>query len=277
MRSVKQKGYRPILASEKMKIATWNINSIRIRLDSIAMFVEEEEPDYICLQELKCQEQQFPYEEIEALGYTALVYGQKSYNGVAILSKTRPEEVQKGIPCYEDSSARYLEMLCVNNNTAMRLVSLYAPNGNPRPSEKFSYKLHWYKNFLEHVKKLQQYEEIIILAGDYNIIPRACDIYDPKAWWGDALYCPETIEFYRLITKMGYADAFMLMDGCEHQYSMWEYQKGAFAKNNGMRIDHFFLNARAVDRIETMYFYKKARGWEKPSDHIPVVLKLKDI
>jgi exodeoxyribonuclease III len=260
----------------RMKIATWNVNSVKARLDAAKTWLAEEAPDVVCLQEIKTIDGGFPAELFESLGYNCAVHGQKSYNGVAILSKRPPEDVVRGLPAVEgDDQARYIEAVVpAGSGRTVRIASIYAPNGNPPASDRFAYKLAWLERLRRHARHLLNFEEPLILAGDYNVIPDPEDCHDPKAWEGDALFQPESRAAYRRIENLGLTDAFRACHAQPHCYTFWDYQAGAWAKDHGIRIDHMLMSAQAADRLVTCSIERKVRGWEKPSDHVPVVCEL---
>lgn len=259
-----------------MNIATWNVNSIKARLPTVIQVLKDIDCDVVCLQEIKCETDAFPYMEIEELGYQIEAHGQKSYNGVAILSRTQIEDVQRGLPGNEDDDqARYIEVLTGGDNP-MRVASIYLPNGNPFPGEKFDYKLRWMEHLRNRAKDLLSYEEAIVLAGDYNVIPSDEDCWDPNVWKDDALAQPESRAEFQKIQWLGYTEAFATLEGKSHAYTFWDYQRGAWQKDHGIRIDHLLISPEASDRIEKIEIYKTARGLEKPSDHVPVVGTFRD-
>ena len=257
-----------------LKIATWNVNSVLARLPTALKVFEEAGADIWCLQEIKCEDARFPRFEFEALGYNIETLGQKSYNGVAILSKHRIEETIRGVPGLNHDQARYIECVIAAPGGPVRVASIYAPNGNPPDTDKFNLKLDFMAALTEHARALLPYEERAILAGDYNVIPRETDCWDPAAWAGDALFKPETRAAYRALLNLGYADAFMQADGAAHTYTFWDYQAGAWAKDHGIRIDHLLLSPQAADTLQGVEIFKKARAMEKASDHVPIVATL---
>jgi exodeoxyribonuclease-3 len=257
-----------------LRIATWNVNSILARLPTALAVLKAIDADIVCLQELKCEDARFPRLEVEDMGYAVETLGQKTYNGVAILSRFRIEETVRGLPGLEDSQARYIEAVIAGPEGPVRVASIYAPNGNPVASEKFPYKLSFMQALVAHARGLLALEERTILAGDYNIIPRDEDCHDPKVWAGDALFQPESRAAYRRLINLGYGDAYMQSDGRAHQYSFWDYQAGAWQKDHGIRIDHILLSPQAADRLSETVIHRAARGLEKPSDHVPVIAAL---
>jgi len=257
-----------------MRIATWNVNSVNARLETVLRWFEEASPDVACLQEIKCVDEKFPAEAFERLGYNVAVHGQKSYNGVAILSKTPMEDIRRGLPGDEaDEQARYLEAV-ISGPSPVRVASIYLPNGNPIGTEKFAYKLAWMGRLNAHVRGLLAFEEPLALVGDYNVIPEPRDADNPAAWLGDALFQPESREAFRALKWMGLTDAYLAADGAPGAYTFWDYQAGAWQRNNGIRIDHALLSPQAADLLQSCVVHRDVRSWDKPSDHVPVVIEL---
>lgn len=254
-----------------MRIATWNVNSVRTRLPHLLAYLREAGPDVLCLQELKCQDEQFPHAEVEAAGYNCAVHGQKGFNGVALLSK-RPLEAQPGLPGDpDDAQARYLEATTTDEAGRLwRIASIYAPNGNPLGTEKFPYKLAFLDRLIAHARALLRLEEPLVLAGDYNIIPEPLDARRPEVWTHDALFQPESRARYRTLQNLGLTDALRALDRSGGLYTFWDYQAGAWQKNDGIRIDHALLSPEAADRLIAVAIDKQTRGWDKPSDHAPL-------
>ncbi len=258
-----------------MKIATWNVNSIKARAEHVATWLKEAEPDVVCLQELKCVDENFPAAAFEELGYNVAVHGQKTYNGVAILSRLPLEDVSPRLPGDKsDEQARYLEAVVSTTNGAVRVASIYLPNGNPAPGEKYDYKLKWMARLGKHAEKLLAYEEPLVLAGDFNVIPSPDDVHDAKAWADDALFLPETRAAFQDLVYRGFTDAFRTAHAEPHRYTFWDYQRGAWQKDHGIRIDHLLLSPQAADRLQACDIDKHVRGWERPSDHVPVWIEL---
>lgn len=249
-----------------MKIASWNVNSVKARLPRLVDYLKAASPDVLCLQELKVIDEAFPRMEVEDLGYNVETHGQKTYNGVAILSKFPIEDVMRRLPGNDaDEQSRYIEAT-INN---VRVASIYLPNGNPVDTEKFPYKLEWMDRLIERAKYLLTLEELTVLAGDYNVIPQDEDCYDAKAWEGDALTLPDSRNRFRQILNLGYADAYRTFTP-EVNYTYWDYQRGAWQKDNGIRIDHLLLSPQATDHLTLVGIDKEPRGQERPSDHTPI-------
>jgi len=258
-----------------MRIATWNVNSIRQRIAHLLRWLEEASPDVVCLQELKCTDDAFPRLEVEGAGYHVETHGQKTFNGVAILSRSRPEEVTRGLAGDDaDSHSRYLEAVIPAGSGVVRVASIYLPNGNPPQTDKYPYKLGFMERLRRRAGELLRLEEKLVLAGDYNVIPDPIDARDPAAWATDALFLPQTRAAFRRLLALGLTDAFRACDPAPDRYSFWDYQAGAFQKNNGIRIDHLLLSPQAADALVSCHIDKKTRGWDKPSDHVPVVVEL---
>jgi len=258
-----------------MRIATWNVNSIRQRLPHLLRWLEERRPDIVCLQELKCEDEAFPRLEVEASGYHVETHGQRAFNGVAILSRDRAEDITRGLAGeVADEQARYLEAVIATAEGVVRVATIYLPNGNPPQSEKYPYKLGFMERLRRRVIELMRLEEPLVLAGDYNIIPDPIDARDPSAWLSDALFLPQSRAAFRRLLTLGLTDALRACDASPGRYSFWDYQAGAFQKNNGIRIDHLLLSPQATDRLVSCRIDKHTRGWDKPSDHVPVVAEL---
>jgi exodeoxyribonuclease-3 len=258
-----------------MRIATWNVNSIKQRIDSVVAWLQERGPDIVCLQEIKCVDDAFPRQPLENLGYNVAVHGQKAFNGVAILSKHPLEEVRSGLPGDDgDDHARFLEAVVSTKAGVVRVVSLYLPNGNPPDTEKYPYKLKWMDRLLGFARERLTLEEPLVLAGDYNVIPTAADVHNPAAWAGDALFLPPTRQRFQALTNLGLTDAVRATSDERGLYTFWDYQAGAWQKNNGIRIDHLMLSPQAADRLAGAGIDKHVRAWEKPSDHVPVYVDL---
>jgi exodeoxyribonuclease-3 len=259
-----------------MRIATWNINSIRQRMENLCAWLSERAPDVVCLQETKTTDETFPRGPLEDLGYNLALHGQKTFNGVAILSKYPLEQVTPGLPGDDtDDHARFLEAVISHPDGIVRVASIYLPNGNPVGSEKYPYKMKWMERLRNYASERLKLEEPLVLAGDYNVIPAAEDVHDPVAWAGDALFLPQTRDKFRALTNLGLTDAIRASSDAPGLYTFWDYQAGAWQKNNGIRIDHLLLSPLAADQLTGSGIDKHVRNWEKPSDHVPVWIDLK--
>lgn len=258
-----------------MKIATWNINGIKARLDTALTWIADAKPDVVCLQEVKCIDGAFPAAAFENLGYNVAVHGQKAFNGVAILAKSRFDDVRPGLPgAPEDVQARYLEATLSIPSGALTVASIYLPNGNPIGTEKFGYKLAWMDRLAQRARALLAEEQPLVLAGDYNVIPEPLDAKNPEAWKNDALYQPETRARYKALMNGGFTDAIRACHPGPNVFSFWDYQAGSWQKNDGIRIDHLLLSPQAADRLLSSGIDRHTRAWEKPSDHVPVWIEL---
>ena len=269
---------------DSLSLATWNVNSVKARLPLILDWLQQASPDVCAFQEIKCVNEAFPREAFESLGYNLAIHGQKSYNGVALLSKYPLSEVKCGLPDLKgqdegsDEQARYIEAL-VEAKNPVRVTSLYIPNGNPVGTEKYSYKLAWLERLLAQAERLLALEEPVLLSGDFNIIPRAIDCFKESVWLDDALYQAEVKNIFKALKNMGFTDAFEAFPPQDNRYTFWDYQAGAWQKNEGIRIDHHLLSPMAADRLCGFEIFKATRGQShdeaKPSDHVPVMVTLK--
>jgi len=258
-----------------MKIATWNINGVRARIESATAWLKDAAPDLLCLQEIKSEDAVFPKEAFEDLGYNVATHGQKGFNGVAILSKLPFDEVSARLPGDDsDEQSRFIEAVVSVDGGALRVVSLYLPNGNPVGTERFAYKLAWMERLEKYASKRLRDEEAFVLAGDYNVIPEPEDANNPEAWVDDALFQPESRQAFRRLLNLGLTDGFRACHAEGGHYTFWDYQGGAWQKNHGIRIDHLLLSPQAADRLAGATIDKRTRAWEKPSDHVPVVVEL---
>lgn len=257
-----------------MKIATFNINGIKARAEALPAWLDAAQPDVVLLQEIKSVDEAFPRDLFEDRGYAVETHGQKGFNGVAILSKLPLEDVSRGLPGDDsDEQARWIEATVVGK-TALRLCGLYLPNGNPAPGPKYAYKLAWMERLHTRAADLLVSEMPVVMAGDYNIIPQTEDAAKPEAWTEDALFRPESRAAFRRTLHLGYTEAFRTRDPRPAQYSFWDYQAGAWERNNGIRIDHLLLSPQAADLLQDCGIDKAVRGGDKPSDHVPVWIEL---
>ncbi|MBV1690328.1 exodeoxyribonuclease III [Novosphingobium sp. G106] len=257
-----------------MKIATYNVNGINGRLEVLLRWLELAEPDVVCLQELKAPDERFPEAAIRDLGYDAVWHGQKSWNGVAILSRVGViQETRRGLPGdADDSHSRYIEA-AVNG---VLIAGLYLPNGNPRPGPKFEYKLRWFERLHGHLSGLVGLDAPVVIAGDFNVMPTDLDVYVPERWRDDALFAPEVRQAYAKLLQQGWTDAVRDLHPGKRVYTFWKYWRQSFERDAGLRIDHILLNARAADRLVSAEVDRRPRGWEKTSDHAPVWVELAD-
>lgn len=254
-----------------VRVASWNVNSIRQRLPHLLGWLNDAQPDVVCLQEIKCVDEAFPAADIEALGYNVAVHGQKTFNGVAILSKHPFDEVKTRLPGDEgDEQARYIEAVISTASGAMRVASIYLPNGNPVGTEKYPYKLGWMERLRLHISGLLALEEPFVMAGDYNIIPQAADAKNPAEWVNDALFLLQSRSKFRQLLALGLTDAFRACEDGSGHYTFWDYQGGGWQKDNGIRIDHLLLSPQAASRLQGCAIDKAMRGQEKASDHVPI-------
>jgi exodeoxyribonuclease-3 len=256
-----------------MKIATYNVNSINVRLPSLLRWLNESEPDIVCLQELKAPQDKFPSQPIQDAGYGVIWHGQKSWNGVAILARhTEPAEVRRALPGDpDDTHSRYIEA----NVQGLLVGGLYLPNGNPAPGPKFDYKLKWLERFITHAAELVRKDTPVILAGDYNIIPTERDVYKPERWVDDALFRVEVRAAFARLTAQGWTDSIRSLHPDAQIYTFWDYFRNAYGRDAGLRIDHLLLNPAAAALLQAAGVDRHVRGWERASDHAPTWVQLK--
>ncbi|WP_299686922.1 exodeoxyribonuclease III [uncultured Tateyamaria sp.] len=258
-----------------MKVATFNINGIKARIEALPRWLDSADPDVVVLQEIKSVDDAFPHALFEDRGYNVETHGQKSFNGVALLSKLPLEDVTRGLPGDEsDEQARYIEATVMGDTTAIRVCGLYLPNGNPCPGPKYDYKLAWMERLRARAAALLAAETPFLMTGDYNIIPQAEDARRPEAWREDALFRLESRTAFRRLTALGLTDAFRARTFGPEHYSFWDYQAGAWNRDDGIRIDHFLLCPYTSDLLQDCQIDKATRGEEKPSDHVPVWVDL---
>ena len=264
----------PFKETNTVKIASFNINGIKARANALMTWLRDAQPDVALLQEIKSVSENFPSDLFKDLGYNVVVNGQKSFNGVAILSKLPIEDIVTRLPGdSEDDQARWLEVTIVGNQ-AIRMCNLYLPNGNPTPGPKYDYKLSWMRRLHEKAKELIDSEIPAFMAGDYNIIPQAEDAANIGAWEQDALFLPESRTEFRRILNLGFTDAFRAKNNGSGHYSFWDYQAGAWDRDDGIRIDHFLLTPQCADLLKNCQIDKHIRSREKPSDHVPIWIEL---
>ena len=257
-----------------MKISSWNVNSVRARIENIKDYLNKFSPNILLMQEIKTEEKNFPFNEFKDLGYHSYVFGQKSYNGVAIISKKKLENVSTDIIKDKLKQARTISAEFEFKKRKILVINIYTPNGNPVDTEKYDYKKKWLNDLTKVLKKLGQKNENIILSGDFNIIPAAEDVYNAKSFEDDALFRLEIRKKYREILNMGYVDSYRHKYPDTEGYTFWDYMRGAWQKNNGMRIDHFLLSNSLINILKNVSINKTPRGKEKPSDHTPIEIEL---
>ncbi|MCW0236416.1 MAG: exodeoxyribonuclease III [Ferrovibrio sp.] len=256
-----------------MRLATWNVNSVKARLPNVVGWLRDVKPDVAVLQEIKCQDADFPRLEFESLGYRVFTHGQKSYNGVALLSLIEPEAVRTRLPGDDaDEQSRYIE----GDIAGITVCGLYLPNGNPRPGEKYEYKLRWMERLRQRAIALLQGDRPFLLTGDFNICPEDVDVFDPVGFAEDALCAPDSRRAWRALCNLGLTEAWRALHPREIDYSFWDYQAGCWPRNNGLRIDHFLLSPVLADRLVSCEIDRGPRGQDKASDHTPVLCELRD-
>ena len=256
-------------------IATWNVNSVKARLPNVVEWLQSAKPDVVLLQELKCLEEAFPKMEIEDCGYNIAVHGQKTYNGVAILSKHPIEDVTRSIPNFDDEAARYIEgIISIAGKGAIRVASVYVPNGQSPDSDKFQYKMNFYDKLYAHLTSIRDFDEKIFIGGDYNCAPEDIDVYDPRSLRGTTCFHPDEQAHVRKLHNAGYADVYRKLNPNKQEFSWWDYRAGAYNYNKGMRIDYILTNPKAADSVIDCRIDAEPRGKEKASDHTPVIVEV---
>ncbi len=258
-----------------LKLATFNINGVKARLEGVCAWLDQARPDLVCLQEIKSQDAGFPAEPFESRGYNVAVHGQKGFNGVAILSKRPLEAVTRRLPGDDDDAqARFIAATISGEAGSLRIAGCYMPNGNPVDTDKFAYKLSWMARLEAWLRQALADEVPLVVTGDFNIIPDPADAKTPAAWHDDALFRPESRTAWRRICALGMTDAVRAVTDKPGHYTFWDFQGGAWQKDNGIRIDHVLLSAEAADRLRSAGIDKHVRSWERPSDHVPVWIDL---
>ena len=257
-----------------MKIISWNVNSVRARIKNLLEYIKSSKPDILLLQEIKTQDENFPYEDFKKKGYESYVYGQKSYNGVAIVSKIKVKNIKKNFINDDLKQSRVITGEILLTKKKINLVNVYVPNGNPVETEKYSYKKNWLKKFIVNIKKELSKNPNLVLAGDFNIIPEEIDVYDFKRYENDALGKLEIRKKFRELLNIGFKDIYRLKNKDNQEYTFWDYFAGSWQKNYGMRIDHFLLSNNLLDNVVSININKKPRSKEKPSDHTPIELEI---
>jgi len=253
-----------------MKIASWNVNSIRARIDNVKSYLKANSPDIVLLQEIKTEEHNYPLEEIKKLGYISYINGQKSYNGVSILSKKKLDKIDKLLPGDKIKQSRLISANIKINKQNVDLINIYVPNGNPVDTQKYFYKIDWLNLLIKYLKKKIEDGNLIIIAGDFNIIPEDIDVYEPKSYLNDGLFRIEIRKKYREIINLGLVDIFRTFNKKEGHYTFWDYMKGSWQKNYGLRIDHVLISNSLIDLVKNVKIIKNIRSQIKPSDHVPI-------
>jgi exodeoxyribonuclease-3 len=257
-----------------MKITSWNVNSVRARIINILDYIKSKNPDILFLQEIKTEDINFPSDEFKKLGYESFIFGQKSYNGVAFLSKIKIDNINLDFIKDDLKQSRIISGDVIVNTKKIKLINIYVPNGNPINTDKYEYKIKWLGKFLKSVKKIISNEKNIIIAGDYNIIPDEIDVYDHNKYLNDALYKIEIRKIFRELLNYGFKDAYRLLNKTKQEYTFWDYMAGSWQKNYGMRIDHFLVSDNLLENISSIQINKNPRLKKKPSDHTPIEIEI---
>jgi len=257
-----------------MIISSWNVNSVRARIENIKSYLLKYKPDILMMQEIKTEDLNFPYDDFSSMDYESHVFGQKSYNGVAIISKGKLKNIRKDLIKDKLKQSRIISAEMEYKKKNIQLINIYTPNGNPVDTEKYDYKKKWLNDLIKQLKNLNKKNQNIILAGDFNIIPSAEDVYNPKSFEDDALFRLEIRKKLREIINLGFNDVYRHFNETKEGYTFWDYMRGAWQKNNGMRIDHFLVSNSLIDKIKSININKDPRGREKPSDHTPIEITL---
>ena len=257
-----------------MKISSWNVNSVRARIINVIDYLKVSKPDILMMQEIKTEEKNFPFNDFENLGYSSHVFGQKSYNGVAFLSKVNIDKIDIKFIKDKNKQSRVIVGNIKNNSETIKLINIYVPNGNPIGTEKYEYKMMWYESFIKKIKKTLIDNKNIIIGGDFNVIPEEIDVYDHKKYENDALFKLEMRKKYRELINLGFKDSYRYLNKDKQEYTFWDYMNGSWKKNNGMRIDHFLISSSLLSNVKNVNINKEPRSKLKPSDHTPIELEL---
>jgi len=257
-----------------MKISSWNVNSVRARIKNIIEYLKSSYPEILMIQEIKTEEKNFPFNDFKTLGYNSYVFGQKSYNGVAFVSKNSIEKINMEFVKDKNNQSRIIVGDIKNKSKIIKLINVYVPNGNPIGTEKYNYKKDWYESFIKQVKKTLLKNKNIIIGGDFNVIPEEIDVYDSRKYENDALFKLEIRKKFRELINLGFQDIYRHHNKYKQEYTFWDYMAGAWQKNQGMRIDHFLISNNLLSNIKNVNIDKKPRSKNKPSDHTPIELQL---
>ena len=257
-----------------MKISSWNVNSVRARITNIKTYLEYSSPDVLMMQEIKTEEKNFPFSDFKNLGYSSYVFGQKSYNGVALLSKIKIDKINLDFIKDKNKQSRIIVGNIKNKSNIIKLINVYIPNGNPVETEKYKYKKDWLEIFIKQIKRNLLKNSNIIIGGDFNVIPEEIDVYNYKKYENDALFKLEIRKKFRELINLGFEDAYRYLNKKNIEYTFWDYMSGSWQKNHGMRIDHFLVSSNLLNKINNVEIYKKPRSKLKPSDHTPIELEI---
>jgi len=257
-----------------MKISSWNVNSVRARITNIATYLKYSSPDVLMIQEIKTEEKNFPFKDFKTLGYGSYVFGQKSYNGVAFLSKIKIDKINVNFIKDKNKQSRIIVGDIKNKSKTIKLINVYVPNGNPIDTEKYKYKKDWFEIFIKNIKENLLENTNIIIGGDFNVIPEKVDVYNYKKYENDALFKLEIRKKFRELINLGFEDAYRFIHKKKEEYTFWDYMSGSWQKNHGMRIDHFLVSKNMLDKIRNVNIDKKPRSKLKPSDHTPIELEI---
>ena len=257
-----------------MKICSWNVNSVRARVQNILKYLKDYNPDILMIQEIKTEEKNFPFNDFKNQGYESYVFGQKSYNGVAFISKVKINKIDINFINDYKNQSRIISGEVKNKSKIIKLINIYVPNGNPINTEKYDYKIIWYEEFIKKIKKILDENINIIIGGDFNVIPEELDVYDSKKFENDALFKLEIRKKFRELINLGFEDIYRYFNKNKEEYTFWDYMSGAWQKNNGMRIDHFLVSQNLVSNIDSVTINKKPRSKLKPSDHTPIEIRI---
>jgi len=257
-----------------MKVVSWNVNSVRARITNILNYIKESKPDVLMVQEIKTEEKNFPFDDFKNIGYNAYVFGQKSYNGVAFLSKKKINKINMKFLKDKNNQSRIIVGDINYKNKIIKIINIYAPNGNPINTEKYDYKKYWYDNFIKQVKKTLIENENVIIGGDFNIIPEKIDVYNYKNFENDALFRSEIRKRFQILIDLGFQDSYRHFYKDKQDFTFWDYMAGSWRKNHGMRIDHFLVSNKILNIIKKIVINKKPRSKLKPSDHTPIEIEL---
>ena len=257
-----------------MKISSWNVNSVRARIKNILEYLKSSNPEVLMIQEIKTEEKNFPFNDFKTLGYNSYVFGQKSYNGVAFVSKNSIEKINIKFVKDKNNQSRIIVGDIKNKSEIIKLINVYVPNGNPIGTEKYTYKKDWYESFIKQIKKTLFNNKNIIIGGDFNVIPEEIDVYNSKKYENDALFKLEIRKKFRELINLGFQDIYRHLNKYKQEYTFWDYMAGAWQKNQGMRIDHFLISNNLLSNIKNVNIDKKPRSKIKPSDHTPIELEL---